>query len=95
MSVAPTPGHFSPRPLQRELARKDDARECLRIRALTRENAFSEQELAALGITEQSWRAGIEDGSCPGYPGNGLVKANCRCTQLVPEKTTKRVRAKP
>ncbi|MDY0202834.1 MAG: GNAT family N-acetyltransferase [Desulfovibrio desulfuricans] len=45
----------------------DDARECLRIRALTRENAFSEQELAALGITEQSWRAGIEDGSCPGY----------------------------
>lgn len=73
----------------------DDARECLRIRALTRENAFSEQELAALGITEQSWRAGIEDGSCPGYPGNGLVKANCRCTQLVPGKMTKRVRAKP
>ncbi|CAK7043438.1 MAG: hypothetical protein DESF_01815 [Desulfovibrio sp.] len=45
----------------------DDARECLRIRALTRENAFTEQELAALGITEQSWRAGIADGSYPGY----------------------------
>ncbi|WP_291440844.1 GNAT family N-acetyltransferase [Desulfovibrio sp.] len=44
-----------------------DARKCLRIRALTRENAFSEQELAALGITEQSWRTGIEDGSYPGY----------------------------
>nr|WP_321275000.1 hypothetical protein [Alcaligenes faecalis] len=29
----------------------EDARECLRIRSLTRENAFSEQDLAALGIT--------------------------------------------
>ncbi len=29
----------------------DDARECLRIRGLTRENAFSEEDLAALGVT--------------------------------------------
>lgn len=45
----------------------DDARECLRIRGLTRENAFSEQDLAELGITTESWGAGIEDDSCPGY----------------------------
>lgn len=45
----------------------DDARECLRIRGLTRENAFSEEDLAALGVTAESWAAGIEDGSCPGY----------------------------
>ena len=32
-------------------------RECLRIRSLTRENAFSEQDLAALGITAESWAA--------------------------------------
>lgn len=44
-----------------------DARECLRIRGLTRENAFSEQDLAALGITPESWAQGIEDGRCPGY----------------------------
>ncbi|WP_369326545.1 N-acetyltransferase family protein [Alcaligenes nematophilus] len=45
----------------------DDARECLRIRGLARENAFSEEDLAALGVTAESWAAGIEDGSCPGY----------------------------
>ncbi|MFQ1061965.1 GNAT family N-acetyltransferase [Bordetella trematum] len=45
----------------------EDARECLRIRGLTRENAYSAQDLEALGITVQSWRAGIENGSCPGY----------------------------
>ncbi len=45
----------------------DDAAECLRIRGLTRENAFSEQDLADLGITPQSWGEGIADGSCPGY----------------------------
>lgn len=44
-----------------------DARECLRIRGLTRENAFSEQDLAALGITAETWGAGIADGTCPGY----------------------------
>lgn len=48
-------------------AEPEDASECLRIRGLTRENAFSEQDLAALGITVQSWGAGIADGSCPGY----------------------------
>ena len=45
----------------------EDAAECLRIRGLTRENAFSEQDLADLGISPQSWGDGIADGSCPGY----------------------------
>lgn len=47
-------------------ATPDTAAECLRIRALTRENAFSADELAALGITVESWRAGIESGELIG-----------------------------
>ncbi|RZS80795.1 GNAT family N-acetyltransferase [Pigmentiphaga kullae] len=45
----------------------DDAPSCIRIRGQTRENAFSEEELRALGITAATWSAGIRDGSCPGY----------------------------
>lgn len=45
----------------------DDAAECLRIRALTRENAFSEARLAELGITVASWRDGILSGELPGW----------------------------
>ncbi|WP_415777770.1 GNAT family N-acetyltransferase, partial [Kerstersia gyiorum] len=41
-------------------ARPEDTAECLRLRGLTRENAFSPAELQAQGITEASWRAGIE-----------------------------------
>jgi ribosomal protein S18 acetylase RimI-like enzyme len=40
-------------------AEPQDAQECIRIRALTRENAISEQSLAALGITASSWSEGI------------------------------------
>lgn len=47
----------------------DDASSCIKIRGLTRENAFSEEELRALGITNDSWSAGIRDGSCPGFVG--------------------------
>ncbi len=65
----------------------DDARECLRIRGLTRENAFSEEDLAALGITAESWAAGIEDGSCPGYvvlrACSWLVIVILRCAPMV------------
>lgn len=34
---------------------------------MTRENAFSEEELRALGITIESWSTGIQNGSCPGF----------------------------
>ncbi|MBD2838748.1 GNAT family N-acetyltransferase [Pseudomonas sp. JM0905a] len=45
----------------------DDAARCIEIRGRTRENAFSAEELRALGITVESWAAGIGDGSCPGH----------------------------
>lgn len=44
-----------------------DAATCIEIRALTRENAFSEEQLRALGITVDTWSEGIRDGSAPGY----------------------------
>ncbi|WP_416769019.1 GNAT family N-acetyltransferase [Pseudomonas sp. RHF3.3-3] len=34
---------------------------------MTRENAFTEEDLRALGITVESWSAGILDGSAPGF----------------------------
>ncbi len=45
----------------------EDAPKCIAIRGCTRENAFSEKQLAALGITLSTWREGIRDGSLPGY----------------------------
>ncbi|EPH1943509.1 TPA: GNAT family N-acetyltransferase [Pseudomonas aeruginosa] len=48
-------------------AKPDDAALCINIRGLTRENAFSEEELRELGITVESWSKGIQDGSCPGF----------------------------
>lgn len=47
----------------------NDAAMCIAIRGRTRENVFSADELAALGITVDSWRAGIADGSFAGYVG--------------------------
>ena len=44
-----------------------DAADCLDLRGRTRENAFSAAELAALGITVESWQAGIADGTLPGH----------------------------
>jgi GNAT superfamily N-acetyltransferase len=37
-----------------------DAPECIRLRGLTRENAISAQELASLGITDQSWAEDVQ-----------------------------------
>jgi len=48
-------------------AAPDDTPACLVLRGMTRENAFSVEQLAALGITLESWRAGIADGSLPGH----------------------------
>ncbi|ROL65705.1 GNAT family N-acetyltransferase [Pseudomonas protegens] len=44
----------------------DDASRCIEIRGLTRENAFSEEDLRDVGVTIGSWSAGILDESAPG-----------------------------
>lgn len=44
-----------------------DAPECVRIRALTRENAVSAQRLASIGITTQSWAQDIEINKLEGW----------------------------
>jgi ribosomal protein S18 acetylase RimI-like enzyme len=56
-----------------------DAPRCITIRGLTRENAFSEDELRSLGVTAQTWSAGIRDGSSPGFVAcvNDLVIGYC------------------
>lgn len=48
-------------------AQPDDAAMCIKIRGMTRENAFSEEDLGAQGITVESWSTGIRDGSFPGF----------------------------
>ena len=45
----------------------DDTQDCITLRGLTRENAFSAAELAERGITLESWRDAIADGSLPGH----------------------------
>lgn len=54
-------------PITYRQAIPEDTSACLDLRGRTRENAFSVDELEALGITLESWRAGIADGSLPGY----------------------------
>ncbi|MEN5181385.1 GNAT family N-acetyltransferase [Comamonas testosteroni] len=49
------------------VARPEDAAECLRLRGLTRENAFTAADLQKLGITEQTWADGIRSGLLPGW----------------------------
>jgi GNAT superfamily N-acetyltransferase len=44
-----------------------DAARCVEIRGRTRENAVSVQQLAAYGITVDSWRDDIQSGALPGY----------------------------
>ncbi|MEG2805172.1 GNAT family N-acetyltransferase, partial [Stenotrophomonas sp.] len=45
----------------------DDAADCVDLRGRTRENAFSVEALAALGITVESWAEGIAEGVLPGH----------------------------
>jgi ribosomal protein S18 acetylase RimI-like enzyme len=47
-------------------AMPEDVATCIKIRGLTRENSFSEEELRVLGITRESWSAGIRTGASPG-----------------------------
>lgn len=48
-------------------ATADDVPACIEIRGQTRENAFSVEELRALGITQESWAAGVRSGEVPGF----------------------------
>jgi GNAT superfamily N-acetyltransferase len=43
-----------------------DARECVRIRGLTRENAIDEARLRSAGITVDTWARDIASGALPG-----------------------------
>ena len=54
-------------PIHYRRAVPGDAAACIDLRGRTRENAFSAAELAGLGITEDSWAAGIRDDVLPGY----------------------------
>ena len=44
-----------------------DAADCIALRARARENAFTEAQLRALGITVESWDDGIRDGVFAGH----------------------------
>jgi len=48
-------------------AAPDDVRQCIELRGKTRENAYSEQALAAIGITLDTWRDGIQEDKNPGH----------------------------
>jgi GNAT superfamily N-acetyltransferase len=54
-------------PLTYRIALPEDAEACIDLRGKTRENAFSVAQLAAIGVTLESWRAGIADSSMPGH----------------------------
>ncbi|VWB65052.1 GNAT family N-acetyltransferase [Burkholderia metallica] len=60
-------------------AAPDDAPACIALRALTRENAFTEAQLRALGITAESWGDGIRDGRFSGHVccANGRMVGYC------------------
>ncbi|MDM0042667.1 GNAT family N-acetyltransferase [Variovorax sp. J22G21] len=48
-------------------ATPEDTPGCIALRGKTRENAFSIEQLKAIGVTLESWRTSIGDGSLPGY----------------------------
>ena len=60
-------------------AHPDDAAACIDLRGRTRENAFSAEDLRALGITVESWRDGIRDGALPGVVAlaDGVMAGYC------------------
>jgi GNAT superfamily N-acetyltransferase len=53
-------------PIHYRPALADDAAACIDLRGRTRENAFTAAQLAALGITVESWAAGIAEGDFVG-----------------------------
>ncbi len=48
-------------------AHPGDARACVALRGKTRQNAVSEDQLRALGVTEASWSEDIRTGALPGH----------------------------
>ncbi len=54
------PLHFRP-------ATPADAPACVTLRGLTRENAISVAQLAAMGITAESWAGAVAAGDLPGF----------------------------
>ncbi|MET4575319.1 GNAT family N-acetyltransferase [Ottowia thiooxydans] len=52
------------------IAAPEDATACIDLRGRTRENAFSREDLSALGVNEESWANGIAGGSMIGYIGD-------------------------
>ena len=53
--------------LEFEPARSECASEYVSLRARTRQNAFSEEQLLSIGVTSETWAAGIESGALPGH----------------------------
>ncbi|WP_295570430.1 GNAT family N-acetyltransferase [uncultured Stenotrophomonas sp.] len=53
-------------PIAVRAARPEDAAACIDLRGRTRENAFDAAQLAELGITPESWAAGIAEGASIG-----------------------------
>lgn len=53
--------------LKHRPASPDDAEECVAMRGRTRENAFTEEQLRAIGVTSTSWGENIASGALPGH----------------------------
>jgi GNAT superfamily N-acetyltransferase len=47
--------------------RPEEAPEYVALRGQTRQNAFSEDRLRSVGVTAETWAAGIDSGSLPGH----------------------------
>jgi ribosomal protein S18 acetylase RimI-like enzyme len=45
----------------------DDVDACVELRGMTREYPISVEQLRARGITRESWKGGISEGTLPGY----------------------------
>lgn len=60
-------------------ARPEDAAACIDLRGRTRENAFSADDLRAVGVTQESWSDGIRDGALPGVVAlaDGVLAGYC------------------
>ncbi len=62
----PVPQALSLDSYQFRSALPEDAAPCIVLRGQTRQNAFSPEALAALGITQETWEQGIRSASYPG-----------------------------
>ena len=60
-------------------AAPEDIAACIDLRGRTRENAVSVERLKAAGITLESWRRDVAEGTLPGYVGlaDGRIVGYC------------------